>query len=243
MTARLKDSCGKMLAVKNMPPRPSDIFRFLSSFEPFKALPKKDLEHLALSTAHGTYKKKETVFSEGGAADRVWVVYRGRMHIFKYTSGGKSLAIENLVAGDIFGTLCRLSGNGRVYRCTAVAAQPAEALSIPDRLFNRHLSVPKMALSVCALCAQRLKEIHDLRCIQTEPVDTRMAHILLQLSKKTGSDDLALTKKEIGDLCGVSTETVFRTLSKFQKKGWLESGWGKIQIKKKEALERLAQKP
>src|SRR5579864_889401 len=91
---------------------------FLSRVSPFNALPAQELERIAQRLRSKTYGNGETIYTEGDSADSVWVVAKGRVQIFKYSSQGRPLAIESIAAGELFGTLCRLGSNGRTYPCT-----------------------------------------------------------------------------------------------------------------------------
>ena len=80
---------------------------------------KGDVASIAQEIKHA---KGETVFTEGDDATSVWVLYQGRLEIFKYTSEGKPRVIEIIQPKELFGTLCRLGGEGRSYPCTAIAS-------------------------------------------------------------------------------------------------------------------------
>src|SRR5689334_265246 len=109
--------------------------QFLALVSPFNALPPAELDRLLPLTQEKSYGKGETIFSEGEAADSVWVLKQGRIQIFKYSSAGRPLAIESLGSKELFGTLCRLGGNGRNYPCTAVTSTDCTVLRILDRTF------------------------------------------------------------------------------------------------------------
>src|SRR6266516_4796861 len=95
---------------------------FLSGIDPFRGLPPQELDRLASVAQEMKHPKGETVFTEGDNATSVWVLYQGRLEIFKYTSDGKPRAIEIINPKELFGTLCRLGGEGRSYPCTAIAS-------------------------------------------------------------------------------------------------------------------------
>ncbi len=220
----------------------AEILHYFSSIEPFKSLGEKDLNDIVFKTSQKSFKKDETIFREGEPADTVWVLYKGRVKVFKYTSEGLPFAIESLAPGELFGTLCRLGGNGRTYPCTAVAAEPTQAISILDHTFlNYYMKSPGMVRGVCALCSDRLKDVQDLRCMGQESVSIRVANILLRLHRIHGGT-LPFTKKEISELVGTTLRTTFRTLSEFKKKGLLTSQGGKIQIIKSEELKKIIYK-
>jgi len=219
-----------------------EIKAFLGSIEPFKSLSKEDLQKLASVTREKSYAKDDVVYSEGEVADSVWVLYKGRTQIFKYTSTGKPFAIESLGPGELFGTLCRLGGNGRTYPCTAVAAQATVVFKILDKTFlEYYMKSPGMVRGVCSLCADRLKDVQDLRCEGQEAVPVRLASTLVRLGQVHGLT-IPFTKREISELIGATLETTFRALKDLQKKGLAVSGRGNIHIKNLEKLRIAAEK-
>lgn len=212
---------------------------FLAQVNPFQALPSSELDRLVTLAKEKNYGKGETIYAEGDPADSVWILRDGRVQIFKYTSEGRPLAIESLGSKELFGTLCRLGGNGRTYPCTAVAATPCKAIRILDRTFldfyNRY---PAIVMGVCSLCSQRLNAIQGLSCLGQEPVEKRIANILLQLQKAHGNT-LPFTKREVAELAGTTVETTIRTVSTFSKKGWVSSARGKIILKAPTELQKI----
>ncbi|MBI2069641.1 MAG: Crp/Fnr family transcriptional regulator [Elusimicrobia bacterium] len=220
----------------------ADILKFLTSIEPFRSLEKKDLETIADAVREKTFGKGETVFNEGETADSVWVLFKGRVQIFKYTSDGKPFAIEVLGPGELFGTLCRLGGNGRDYPCTAIASEKTSVFKILDRTFlEYYMKSPGFIRGVCSLCSERLKDVQDLRCQSQETVPYRLVTTLLRLYGVHG-ETIPFTKRELSQLIGATLETTFRELKELQKKGCLSSSWGKIVIKKPELLRKAADK-
>lgn len=216
-----------------------DIEKFLASIQPFKALEKNDVRQLSFKATEKTFAKTETIYNEGEVADSAWVLYKGRVQVFKHTSEGKPFAIESLMPGELFGTLCRLGGNGRVYPCTAVASEPTTVFKILDRTFlEYYMKSPGFIRGLCSLCSDRLKDVQDLRCMGQEEVPKRIANILWRLYQVHG-DEIPFTKKEISELVGATLETTFRTLTEFQEKGLVDSARGKIFIRKPEDLKTL----
>src|SRR3989344_3815084 len=134
-----------------------DVQKFLERINPFNELARNSLEELARAAHPKSFKKGEAVYNEGDAADSVWILHTGRIQVYKYTHDSKPLAIESLGPGELFGTLCRLGGEGRTYPCTAVASEPTLILQIPDPIFLKHYNEsPGLVRGMCSLCSQRL---------------------------------------------------------------------------------------
>jgi len=222
-----------------MAPASNTLRQFLSHVDPFRVLPPKELDQLVRQSREKSFSKGTTIYSEGDPADSVWVLRDGRIQIFKYTTTGRPLAIESIASEELFGTLCRIGGNGRTYPCTAIAATECTVVQISDVTFlDFYKRFPAVVLGVCALCSQRLNNVRDLSCQGQETVEKRIAMTLLQLHKQHGNV-LPFTKREISELAGTAVETAIRTMSGFTKKGWVTAQRGKITLKTTEALQKL----
>lgn len=220
-------------------PAATVIRQFLMQAEPFHRLSTEELDRLVSLAVDKPYAKGETIYNEGETASSVWIVREGRIQIFKYTTGGRAVAIESLGPRDIFGTFCRIGTEKRQYPCTAVSATESAVIQILDRTFmDVYNRVPALVRGMCTLCSQRLSRIHGLSCQGQEPVEKRIAMTLLQLQKQHGAT-IPLTKREVGELSGTTVETTIRTLSQFSRKGLVSSERGRITLKSVEALSRL----
>ena len=212
---------------------------FLAQVNPFRELPSAELDRLAGIAREVRHKKGETIFSEGDEAGSIWILKEGRLEILKYTSEGKTRAIEVINPKDLYGTLCRLGAANRTYPCTAIAATDSISYCVPDSVFFEYFRTYGSVLSgVCALCSNRLASMQELTCTTQEPVEKRIVKTLLRLFETHGAA-LPYTKREISELAATTVETTIRTLSDFQKKDWISSSRGKIVIKDKPKLESL----
>jgi CRP/FNR family transcriptional regulator len=212
---------------------------FLSQTNPFKVLPTAELEQLARRAKATTYSKSDTIYNEGDPADSVWILTKGRVQIFKYSSEGRPLAIESIAPGELFGTLCRMGGDGKQYPCTAIASVDSEVIQISDREFlSTYNRFPALVMGVCSLCSQRLQAVQGLSCSSQEPVEKRLAMLLIKLQKKHGAF-LPFTKRELAEQAGTTVETTIRVMSRFQKKGWIASSRGKLELKSIKPIQAL----
>jgi len=81
-----------------------------------------------------------------------------------------------------------------------------------------------------------------------ERVERRIARTLLKLAATTGSSnedgiviELPLTRQDIAEMAGTTVETATRTLSKFRKKGLIQTERGRVIILKPHQLVRIAE--
>lgn len=209
---------------------PLEIRSFLSAVEPFRRLLPSELEQLS-SIAQGIpHNRGEHIFAEGTDADSVWILWKGRVEILKYSSDGKPRAIETILPGDMFGTLCRIEGNSQSYPCTAVASVDSVSLRIQDRVFlDLFRRSTRFLAGVCSLCSLRLRQMQNRTSMSQEPVIKRIARTVVDLVDRNGPT-LMFTKRQIAELAGTTVETSIRTLSSFEKKRWISSTRGRLTV-------------
>ena len=66
----------------------------------------------------------------------------------------------------------------------------------------------------------------------------RLAMLLIKLQKEYGST-IPYTKRELAEQVGTTVETTIRVMSRFEKKGWISSSRGKIQLKNTAPIHKL----
>jgi CRP/FNR family transcriptional regulator len=219
----------------------TNIKDFLATAEPFKRLPANELQRVAGIAQTVTHGKGETIFSEGEAADSVWVLRTGRLEVFKYNSNGNPYAIESIVPGDLYGTLCRLGQEQSSYPCTAVASVDSVSLRIQDKVFNQLFqSYPAVVTGVCLLCSKRLHGMQQLTGATQEPVDKRIVRVLIHLAETEGNI-LSYTKRQIGEFAATTVETTIRTLGAFERQRLIATARGKITLKNLPRLKALVE--
>ncbi len=210
---------------------------FLRQAELFKGLPSKEREHLASRSAERTYPKGQTIFHQGHPSDSVWLVMDGRVHLLHYLTGGRVQTTCVMTPGESFCCLPALDRG--TYPATAVAATRAKVLQIPADLFHELMErSPKMLQETLCLFCNRLRQVEAKGCLVHDPVEQRIGRTLLTLHKKFG-EEIPLTRQDIADLVGTTVETAIRTISRFQKKGWIRSTRGQIRLVNPDALNAL----
>lgn len=209
-------------------PRSYSAELFLKQSEIFRKLEAKDRQRLAAMSHERSFAKGETIFHEGRPCDSVWLTMEGRVHLLHFTPEGKAQATCVMAPGETFCCLPTLDQG--VYPATAVAATQAKVLQIPLRLFHELMGhSPSLLQETLCVFGTRLRQVEAQGCLVHDPVEKRVAQALLILKKKFG-DTIPLTRQEIAELAGTTVETVIRTISRFQKEGWVRSSRGKIHL-------------
>ncbi len=193
------------------------------------------------------YPKGALIFVQGQPTRGVFVLCIGRVKLSVCSRDGKALILRTVEPGEILGLSATLSG--RPYYMTAETLLPSELNFIKREDFLRFLHEHADA---CMRVAQQLAsnfqaatEQAHLLGLSTSAAE-RLARLLLQLGCQSGQAGqelrlkLTLTHEEIGQMIGVSRETVTRLLTNLKKKEILSLKGSSLVIRNRAALEVLA---
>lgn len=191
------------------------------------------------------YAQGEPIFYGGDPAAQLFVIADGHVKLMQSTFSGQNVMLDVLSQGDFFGSL--LPQAGEEYSETAIAQTPCCLLSIQSQDFTKLLEQhPSVSLRVIEKMAQRLQEANQMiRRLSAQSVEGRMAHILLKLGEKLGQPQavglliqLPLSRADLAEMAGSTTETASRVLSRFQKEKLIESGRGWVALKDPAGLQK-----
>jgi CRP/FNR family transcriptional regulator, dissimilatory nitrate respiration regulator len=210
----------------------------------FEGLPREQLEDLAGIVQEPTFRKGQTIFSEGDEGDGFYVVASGRVKVFKLSSEGKEQILHILGPGEPFGEVPVFAGQH--FPANAEAMEESRFYFFRRESFVRLIKRnPGLALNMLAVLSRRLRVFASLiEDLSLKEVPGRLAAYLLFLSKKErGSKDLELTitKAQLASLLGTIPETLSRILGKMIAQGLIETDGRKITLLEPEALEALAE--
>lgn len=212
----------------------------------FKEIVKEDLKTLEENLKILKFKKRETIFSERQQAEWFYLLIKGKVKISKLASDGREIVLEIIDAPDFFGALAVLKGFP--YPATAQAMENCEIGRIPAKLFLQIIGkYPQLEAQILHHVTLRLKEgIESLKNIALEEVSSRIAYQLLKLANKYGKSspegvliDFRITKQQLAEMTGTTTETAIRIISKLKKLGYLSETEHRFIIRDIRALSRL----
>ena len=212
--------------------------RFLSGVELFRRLSPAERQRLAGVCREKRYAKGETIFRAGDPAEAVYVVKAGRIHLMRFLEGGQASTTCVMTAGEPF--CCLPALDRRPYPVDAIAAVDSIVVRVPTSAFHALLQQNPALLqeSLCLFC-DRLRQVEHDSCMVYDPVERRLARVLLTLSKKFGPT-VPLTKHELAELANTTVETAIRILSRLKMRGVIRSSRGSTTITKPDRLEQLA---
>ncbi len=190
------------------------------------------------------YEKGDTIFREGEPAANLSFVVIGRVKIVK-TAPGRDLIVGIFGSGEPIGIIAAFERRG--YPATAIALEPSTMLEVPEREFfevvGRHPEITRGLLQGLMLRQLELtRRLADL----TGSVEHRIARLFLTLAERLGQRDagaveipLALSRREIADLCATTVETAIRVMSRWNKENLVLTRADGFTIPDPEALARL----
>ncbi len=202
--------------------------------------------------AQGTrrqFRPGDTIFRQGDAAERCYLVLRGRLKLLKLHEQGKEAVMRYVGAGQVTAAIALLKE--REYPVTAQAIGAVEVLGWERAAINRLLvAYPRMTLNIMRMLLDRLEELQNRYLeLRAEQVEQRIARALLRLMRHSGRRteqgvliDFSLSRQELADYTATTLYTVSRTLSAWEKKGWIASGRERITVTEPHALVEFAEK-
>ena len=187
------------------------------------------------------YRRGQTVYYEGDPALSLFRVESGLIRIAKLTPKGRVLTVRHVLPGDYFGeeALNKQWRDHQVEALTDATLVPVD----PQSITGENLGVVTRSLSdqlQRVMAYEYHLQIGDLR--------QRVARYLLQLAQTPlgGIDDnnrlyVRATHELIAEGTSSTRESVSKIITELRSEGLLQSGYRRITLLSKAALEHMAQ--
>jgi CRP-like cAMP-binding protein len=205
----------------------------------FAGLGEAQLNEIAAAARPHHFNKGNFIFHQGDPPNFFYVVQQGIVKTFKVSPFGKHIIVKIASFGD---TLNASALFGEKHFVSAQAIDEVVVLSIRKKeylsLVNKY---PLIAMNIVTILGKGLdNEYERILDLVGETVEHRLCNFLFMLFIKFGTI-LSLTREELANLAGTTTETTIRVLSKLKAAGIISSGRGKIIISNQAKLQALAQ--
>lgn len=213
----------------------------------FSALDEEAALALQKSMVPQSIKRGNTLFHEGDAGDRLYVVTEGKIKLSHASGDGRESVLMVLGPGDMFGELSLFDPGPRT--ATAVAVTDSQVLGLGNTDLNPWLvGRPEVAQKLLQALAHRLRRTNEtMSDLVFADVPGRVAKALLELGEKFGVKTEAgiyvhhdLTQEELAQLVGASRETVNKALADFVSRGWLKLETRSVELLDLERLSKRA---
>ncbi len=208
----------------------------LAQVKPFNNIPSGELERLSALCARRKIKAGDMIYSEEDWVDQLWALTGGVMRMSILPPFGGQASVNLLRTGDLVGCLngvCR-----HKHPMEGLALTDCDAIVIPKARYLDLLDQKDFGRGIIHVLGERLLESQLMRAVSGEPSERRMAWTLLWLHGKLGRR-IPMTRRMLAETAGVARETAIRVLSPLEKKGWIKTHRGLMEIIKPERLREV----
>jgi len=200
------------------------------------------IERLAACARSRTVRAGTTIFQKGDAGDCLYAICSGSVRIGSHSVDGKDAVLNLIQPGEIFGEIALLDGQART--ADAQAITDCDLMVIDRRDFMPMMAnEPALALRVIELLCGRLRRTSQhLEDITFLDLPARLAKTLLWLAASspfTVSRKITLTQRELGEIIGMTRESVNKQLRAWEARNWIRLQRGSVVVLDPAALAAL----
>ncbi len=190
------------------------------------------------------YRKGEIIAKQGTFTTHILFICDGLAKVY-YEDNNKYLILRIAAPGSLIGlTSIPLSQNVFQYTASAYVDTTVKLIDI-NVVRQLILENGKFAASIIdILCQISIQKNGRFFCLSHRQSYGKLADILLCLAGnifKTDKFDLSLSRKELAELSGMSTESVIRTLKNFQDDGMIKITGKTFEVIDPEGLMKICQ--
>lgn len=220
--------------------RPEQIAAIVSEFPCFAAVTPDEWRH---SEAFIARLPAQPVIGEGHLFKHASFVLKGCVRIYKISSAGKELTLYRVRSGETCVIMMASILGETGYEANAETEEDTELLVLPAELFKLWMHTYKeLNPFIYRLFIQRMVSVTGLVEEMTfHSMDRRVAEWLLRQPGGQSEAPLYRTHESLAIELGTAREVVSRILKRFEKRGWIRLGRGKLYVLQRGELERLLQ--
>ncbi|QIE45244.1 Crp/Fnr family transcriptional regulator [Pseudohalocynthiibacter aestuariivivens] len=213
--------------------------QWIDQFEGLKRLPNDLRAALITGSQLVDVPEGTAVFEPGQSADNLLLLLDGTVRVQQKSDTGREVFLYRVHAGEscVLTTACMLAFED--YAADGVAETDVRAVAIPRATFDDLAGrSPVFREFIFKAYSRRITDLFTLiDDIVFRRMDVRLAARLLELAD---GDVVYATHQVLGTELGTAREVISRTLSEFQRRGWIEQRRGEVRLTGRAALDRLA---
>ncbi|NOQ72845.1 MAG: cyclic nucleotide-binding domain-containing protein [Crocinitomix sp.] len=213
----------------------------------FCSLSKEEKDMVSANKGNNFYKKGQVIFYEGNHSNGLYCIYKGKVKLTKLGEDGKDQVLRFSKTGDILGYRSSLSEEP--YSATATVLEDSHICHLSrDKYIAVMAANPKLSWNTMQVLSKDLKNAEQhLINIAQKTVKERISEALILLHDTFGFKeddtqtlDVQLSRSEIADIAGTTTETTIRTLANLHKEKLIVLNGKMIKILCLKSLRRSA---
>ena len=221
----------------------ADKLAILGRFPLFEPLSDAQRERLAEACRLRAYTRGATLFHEGAPAEGMFIVLSGVVKVVRFNSDGRETVLHLIRPGN---TLAEASAFWQgSYPASAQALGRMEALFIPSRpLCDMIRENPDLALRMLGVLSLRLRMFTQKLAVQGQVDAMRRLSLYLvhrcQIGQGSTEIHLDASREVLGNLLGVTRETLCRQLSRLSELGVIDIRGRVVDVLDPKRLRELA---
>lgn len=211
----------------------------LAQVESLAGLPGPVLDRLAAALKTQRFDKGATIVRHNDDSREFYVIISGAVRVSLVGSTGRSLTYQILAAGEMFGEISAVDGDGR--SANVIAEEESVLGSLSSQAFLALAgSSPEFALAILKRLARlnrrltsRLFEYH------TYDVRGRVYLELLRLTEAMPDEPITITDRDMASRVGTTRENVSRIHGKLRDTGIIIRDKSRLTVSDRSGLETL----
>lgn len=212
---------------------------WIEKFKGLGALPSDIRHELVAGSQIVSVPAGTQVFAPGQTADNLLLLLDGTVRVQQKSDTGREVFLYRVHAGEscVLTTACMLAFED--YSADGIAETDVRAVAIPRETFDNLVAKSKVFREfVFTAYSRRITDLFTLiDDIVFQRMDVRLAARLLELADQ--DDTVHATHAFLGTELGTAREVISRTLSEFQRRGWVEQSRGEVRLTQRGMLEHM----
>lgn len=201
------------------------------------------LQKVAENQVNLTYNKGEILSKQGGFASHMFFLTRGLVKIYK-EHNDKNLILKIVKPGEFIG-LSSLYNQG-VFNYSAASIDSSKVYSISSEVVQLLVkNNPEFAERMIAQINSNMSQFFErIISLTQKQLHGRIADVILHLSRDIYEADhfnMLLTRRDIAEFCGMSTESAIRILKEFHNDKIVNIEGKNLEVISYQLLERLSE--
>jgi CRP/FNR family transcriptional regulator len=201
------------------------------------------LKALTDSSKIATLPAGTRIFGPGQAPEAYLLLVAGTVRVQQVSDAGREIVLYRVSAGEscALTTACLMGYED--YQAEGVAETDVSAVAIPRATFDDLIArSAEFRRFVFTAFSHRVTDLFRIiEDVAFSRIDVRLAQRLLERANLQGHIDL--THQQLAAELGTAREVIGRQLNEFQRRGWISTSRGAIDISRPDALRQLAAAP
>ena len=211
----------------------------------FQTLTTDEVELVRVSKTQVLFRKGDNLTKQGTFASYVLFVIKGLARQYVEGESNKSFNLRIIKPGDFVGLSSVFSTN--TFNYSSVALTDCQVFLVEKEAIVQVIKQNgTFGLAIIRrYCEQNTNLFDTLRTVMYKQMNGRIADTLLYVdSLKSENPDIfqLLSRKDIADFAGISTESAVKLLKSFEKDGLIKLNEKDVVIKKKEELQEISKR-